>query len=179
MKCFYAYMWLREDGTPYYVGKGKGNRGYSSKPHHRPPKDRSRILIFERNSEREAFDTEKELIRNWGRKDNRTGILINCTSGGIGGATFTGRTHTEGARKKISEARKGVRFSVEHRHKLSVAKIGTAGNRTGCHEPWSLARRLAHQAKWGDRVECHPERKHFAKGLCRPCYKAKYDREHK
>ena len=91
-KIFYTYAYLRsktsrtaEAGTPYYIGKGHGNRAYG---HHRRtpvPKDKSKIIILKENlSEQEAFAYEKEMIKFYGRKDLGTGILMNWTDGGEG-----------------------------------------------------------------------------------------------
>ncbi len=76
---FYTYMWLREDGTPYYVGKGMGRRAYRKGS---PP--RVRILIEEHGSELDALQAEKLLISIYGRKDRGTGCLRNRTNGGDG-----------------------------------------------------------------------------------------------
>jgi hypothetical protein len=73
-------MWLREDGTPYYVGKGCRGRAFAKHSLHRPPK--SRILIQYWESEDAAFEMEKWWINFWGRKDLGTGILRNLTAGG-------------------------------------------------------------------------------------------------
>ncbi len=111
---FYAYMWLREDGTPYYAGKGTGRRAWHFKHTMNRPKNRSRILIFNRSSEAEAFETEKELIRNWGRKDNGTGILRNFTDGGEG---TSGQKCSDEQRIALSKIKTGkpVNFSETHR----------------------------------------------------------------
>ena len=85
---FYTYAWLREDGTPYYIGKGSGKRAYTGsgrKPNRQPPKDKSRVLILKRNlTEEEAFKHEIYMIAILGRKDKGTGILWNFTDGGDG-----------------------------------------------------------------------------------------------
>lgn len=78
---YYVYLWLREDRTPYYVGKGKGYRAFSK---HRkatpPPKDRI-IIVKEFEDEEESYLFEEWLIQLYGRKSDG-GILINQSIGG-------------------------------------------------------------------------------------------------
>src|SRR5580692_7723704 len=76
---FYTYLWLREDGTPYYVGKGRGRRAFRKGC---PPIDRVLIQAFP--SEEDALTAEIFLIAYYGRKDLGTGILRNLTDGGDG-----------------------------------------------------------------------------------------------
>jgi hypothetical protein len=83
---FYTYAYLREDRTPYYIGKGKGNRAFiKSRKSAKPPKDITRIIFLKQNiTEEEAFKHEKYMIAVLGRKDLGTGILRNLTDGGQG-----------------------------------------------------------------------------------------------
>lgn len=83
---FYTYAYLREDGTPYYIGKGSGKRLYKKyKGEISPPKDKSKIILLKVNlTEEEAFKHEKYMIDIFGRKDISTGILRNKTFGGEG-----------------------------------------------------------------------------------------------
>jgi len=85
---FYTYLWLREDGTQYYVGKGKGNRARQDLGHtvRRPPKER--IVVFPATSEVDAFETEIALIWYYGRKDLGEGCLRNLTDGGDGASGY-------------------------------------------------------------------------------------------
>jgi hypothetical protein len=110
---FYVYCYLREDLTPYYVGKGSGTRAW--RKHHKikngffqgvkVPDNDKRIIIVEANLyEVGAFAIERRLIKWYGRKDIDTGILRNRTDGGEGGA---GIVVTEESRQKRSIANKG------------------------------------------------------------------------
>ena len=43
---YYTYAYLREDGSPYYIGKGKKNRIFvRSKKDVPAPKDKSRAIF--------------------------------------------------------------------------------------------------------------------------------------
>ena len=84
---YYVYAYLRQDGTPYYIGKGIGQRAWKHvkrDPTH-PPKDTTRIVLLkEQLTEDDAFDLEKQLIAQYGRIDVGSGILRNRTNGGEG-----------------------------------------------------------------------------------------------
>ena len=103
---YYTYAYLREDKTPYYIGKGKGNRLYVKKNRKVfPPSNKNLIIFLKKNlSEEEAFKHEIYMISVFGRKDLGTGILHNRTDGGEG---MSGSIVSEEHRKKISRAMKG------------------------------------------------------------------------
>ena len=102
---YYTYAYLREDKTPYYIGKGSGKRIYSKNRTIKPPKDKSRIIFLKQNlTEQEAFKHEIYMIGVFGRKDLATGILYNRTDGGEGAS---GYVPSEDTKKRMSEARKG------------------------------------------------------------------------
>ena len=119
---YYTYAYLREDRTPYYIGKGTKERIYSTHRKFKPPKDKSRIIFLKQNlTEEEAFRHEVYMIAVFGRKDLGTGILHNRTDGGEG---LSGLVHSEETKRKVSDANKGRTQSEETRKKRSEALKG-------------------------------------------------------
>jgi len=100
---YYTYAFLREDRTPYYIGKGKGKRAYDKKrSFFIPPKER--IIFLKKNlTEKQAFEHEKYMIFIFGRKNNGSGILLNKTNGGDGAS---GSVWTDTQKEKASKERK-------------------------------------------------------------------------
>jgi len=103
---YYVYIYLREDDTPYYVGKGCGKRAFkfSRRNIRRPPTDDKINILVSNLTEQQAFEYEKYFIAKYGRKDKGTGVLHNKTDGGEG---TSGTILTEKQKILRSEKTKG------------------------------------------------------------------------
>jgi hypothetical protein len=132
MTPYYTYIWLGEDGSPRYVGKGRNRRAFKR---HRignaPPIER--IILQEFQDEASALMAEVFLIGFYGRRNSNSGPLLNLTDGGEG---QSGTTQSAEVRNKISAALKGRpsnskgkhwkehrKMSDEHRAKISRAQM--------------------------------------------------------
>jgi len=119
---YYTYAYLREDGTPYYIGKGKGRRAFLKHSGFYPP-SKDRILFLKKNlTEEQAFNHEIYMISIFGRKDLGTGILHNKTNGGDG---CSGKIMTEQDIKNRRKGRLGKPLSESHKRKIAEANRGT------------------------------------------------------
>jgi hypothetical protein len=127
----YSFRDFIFDHEPIYIGKGKRTRAYYFD--RRNPLLQNKLNKFDKPivvfigkdlKEKEAFKEEIKWIARIGRHDLRKGPLCNLTDGGEGmsGHIFS---HSEVTKKKISEARKGIRkgpMSEEHKRKISESK---------------------------------------------------------
>lgn len=145
-RSYYVYAYLRSRDSargprfsPYYIGKGSGDRAYSKVRAVAKPTDSSYIVFLEEGmTEREAFALEKYAIALYGRLDKGNGILWNMTDGGEGcsglimsqetkdkiAKSLTGRKRPQSVTEKILQTRAGFRHSEETKRKMSRTRTG-------------------------------------------------------
>jgi hypothetical protein len=133
MKKYYVYAWYREDGTPYYIGKGEGKRAYRIHDAVERPTDKSRIKILHENlTSEEAMAKEIELIAHFGVKV-KGGLLENTIT--KENKAFTGRRHSEETKRKMSAWQKGKPKSEAHKQALRKPRPSIAGDNNPMRRP--------------------------------------------
>ena len=155
MNNYILYYYLREDfGSPFYVGYGKPKRIHakhlrSNGANLLPPRER-RWVVKSGLSKEEAIELEIKHIAIWKRECDG-GVLLNQNLGGEGKPGgqktkgFSGRKHTEEAKKKISEKvagknnpRYGVKLSQETKNKISQNRAPKFGKDNPNSKTWKI-----------------------------------------
>lgn len=116
---YYVYAYIKKSTlTPYYIGKGRKNRINEKHKGISIPKEKCFRVIMESNlTNLGACALERRYIRWYGRKDNKTGILLNKTEGGDGWFS----KHSMESKRKMSLSQIGIKKprTKEHQNKLS------------------------------------------------------------
>lgn len=133
MKKYYVYVFLDKskpgnfeygdlkfDFEPFYIGKGTGDRIYTSSLDRESPfkvnkikkiqksgGEIIKIKLYENLENQEALEKEIQTIFRIGRRDLKKGPLVNQTDGGDGRLTSP---HSEETKKKISETKKSQKI---------------------------------------------------------------------
>jgi hypothetical protein len=132
---YYTYIYYDPtDFTPIYVGKGKGLRCYDhlGNTQNRPLPNKIRKLrkaglepiiefIVKDVDEQYALCCERFWIKVIGRRDLKTGTLLNLTDGGDGVTNISPQ-----ARQAISKRQKGKKLTEEHKAAVGASLKGVA-----------------------------------------------------
>jgi hypothetical protein len=121
-KCVYRHRRL-DTYEVFYVGIGTPKRPYElwdrSKFWKRIKNKAGGVIIevlAENLTLKDAYDLEKLLISEYGRRDNNTGVLVNHTDGGDGSYNTV---VSEETRRKISLINKGKKFTDQHKKRIT------------------------------------------------------------
>ena len=137
---YYVYAYLRNDGSPYYIGKGKGKRASTKRKGEIPcPKNANQIIFLECHlTEIGALSLERRMIRWYGRKDLGTGIFRNLTDGGDGAS---GIVRSEDWKRKNRERQLGIKKPIiSEKNKISL--LGNKNARGNKGKPKSEEHKL-------------------------------------
>lgn len=129
----YVYGDYSFDYEPFYIGKGKDKRCrdcINSRSFYFLNKVNKIkkagffpliVKVAKEINEKEVFEIERKMILLLGRKDLKTGCLINLTDGGEG---LSGHFHSEETKRKMSVIQKGKKLTEKHKMKISMAHKG-------------------------------------------------------
>ena len=113
---YYVYAYLREDETPYYIGKGCQNRHLDCHGDIVVPPEERIVFLNENLTEQDSFRIEAEYIKTYGRKGiDPGGILEN--------RALSSLPEKQSKRRKRNQGKSMVTFWVEDEIRDQVSNI--------------------------------------------------------